>query len=147
MNITRGGTWVLFMLRIVTGMHFLIMGYTYFTTKGWSIVPLIQKSAFADGFYSLLTTPGISNIIDSWLPILLMTGGVLILLGLWMHIGIYITLATTVLFTLPTLPAQLSYPYAELFTHNTIIILCLLVLYFLHVDEHFGLGANVTIKR
>lgn len=147
MYITKIGQYLLLLLRLITGWALLSGGISRLVSDNWSILTSLQGSHILPDLFAALTTQPILGILDLWYPNLLIIAGFLVFAGLWMRVGSIIGILALALVYIPTIRFDIlsTSAYAESGNMLLIVLLCLLTS--LKVDEFWGLGANIHIKK
>lgn len=147
MNYNKSQQFVLVLLRIFIGWHFLYEGLIKLLSPTWSAKRYLMSSeSFLDGFFEWLSADGMIGIVNIMTIGLLVGVGLSLLLGLFEKWGIAAGIALLALFYLahPSIPGYESSAPTEgsylIVNKNLIEMAALLVLWCFPSSKYFGLS-------
>jgi thiosulfate dehydrogenase [quinone] large subunit len=154
MNYSKSQQFVLVLLRVLIGWHFLYEGLLKLLSPSWSAKRYLMSSeSFLDNFFAWLSSDAMIGIIDFMTIALLLIVGLTLILGIFEKIGILAGVALLVLFYLahPSFPGIESAAPSEgnyfIVNKNLIELAALLVLWFFPTSKYFGLSQLFSTSK
>lgn len=147
MNYSKSQQFVLVLLRIFIGWHFLYEGLLKLLSPSWTSKRYLMSSeSFLDGFFNWLSSDAMIGIVDFMTVALLIIVGLTLVLGIFEKVGILAGVGLLTLFYLahPSFPGLESAAPTEgsyfIINKNLIELAALLVLWFFPTSKYFGLS-------
>jgi thiosulfate dehydrogenase [quinone] large subunit len=154
MNYTKSQQYVLALLRVLIGWHFLYEGLIKLLSPSWSAKRYLMSSdSFLAGFFEWLSADGLIGIANFMTIALLIVVGLTLVLGIFEKLGIAagITLLTLFYLAHPSVPGLESAAPTEgnyfIINKNLIEMAALLVLWFFPSSQFFGLRQFFNAKK
>lgn len=154
MNVSKSQQFVLVLLRILIGWHFLYEGLLKLLSPSWSSKRYLMSSeSFMADFFAWLSSDALIGIVDFMTVALLLIVGLTLVLGVFEKIGILAGVALLTLFYLahPSFPGIESAAPTEgsyfFVNKNLIELAALLVLWFFPTSKYFGLSQFFSTSK
>lgn len=154
MKYSKSQQFVLVLLRVFIGWHFLYEGLLKLLSPSWTAKRyLLSSESFLEEFFTWLSSDDLIGIVDFMTVALLLIVGLTLVLGIFEKIGILAGVALLILFYLahPSWPGMESAAPTEgsylIINKNLIELAALLVLWFFPTSKFFGLSQFFNLSK
>jgi thiosulfate dehydrogenase [quinone] large subunit len=155
MKYNKSQQFVLVLMRVLIGWHFLYEGLLKLLTPGWTAKRYLMGSeGFMDGFFTWLSSDSMIGLINFATIALLLIVGLTLMLGIFEKVGILagVTLLTLFYLAQPSIPGFASEMAPSegnyfIINKNLIEMAALLVLWHFPTSRYFGLSQFFNISK
>lgn len=155
MKYTKSQQFVLVLMRVLIGWHFLYEGLLKLLTPGWTAKRYLMSSeSFLEGFFTWLSSDTMIGLINIATIALLLIVGLTLMLGIFEKVGILagITLLTLFYLAHPSIPGYTSAMAPSegnyfIINKNLIEMAALLVLWHFPSSRYFGLSQFFNFSK